>query len=287
MIDFSVFKQFDPGSTPLLDPRLNDIAKRARAYLKGRSHDEMMYAIHLANWILDGAPDLKASGNPKENRIELPPGSPAFQLRSCIEKFDLSGIKDFANAEWPHIFAALALALLAQASRRLVSNLSAVARLGYEESYSPRPIRRSLAASNYHFLVEPYHFAIDAMEAVCVADALRREKELVHQAELTAEQKAHKKISLWMSAAAIKRHEPTENVKRRFITYFYSTPHKSIRSAVQKFCDEEMIAEEWKLFRNNEINAIRTLCGALYKRGKKSAPQDERAGKKHADKTNK
>lgn len=287
MIDSSVFKQFDPGSTPLLDPRLNEIAKRARTYLKGRSHDEIMYAVMLANWILDGAPERDASGNPKENRIKLAPGSPASQLLSCIGKFDLSGIKDFANAEWSHIFSALALSLLAQANRGLVRNMSTPTHIGYEKSFSPQPIRSNFAVSNYSFLVESYHFAIDAMEAICVADTLWREKELNLQTESIAEQKACKKISLRMSDAAVKRHEPIENIKRRFIDYWQSTQPKSIRSAARKFWKEQMTPDEQSLFNNIEANAVRTLSHAISKRKKNAEVLGEQANNEHADKTNK
>src|SRR3569623_1217585 len=93
-------------------------------------------------------------------------------------------------------------------------------------------------------------YAVDAMEAVCMAECLQREPS----------RQAAKIISEQNRKAALQRHVNTSELKRQLIEFFHTGTFKSMAEAARRFYDG---LEEGKRKLLAPTNAIRTLTDAL------------------------
>ena len=101
------FQQFNPIKGDLKGPFpiiLGDMVKRARNIVKGRTLEEIEYAVSTINYLLNKA----------EYSSEIKFFGPAQLLLERIKEFDLSNQDSFPKAKWEEYFAILALAAIGE-----------------------------------------------------------------------------------------------------------------------------------------------------------------------------
>jgi len=151
------FNDFDPltGIIPshLLGGHLREISDRARSVLKGRTVKELDSAAQFIDWVIDV--HIEELGDGVESGDgELPERSDHHDVewfKQCAGKLSFSNNKDFANGNYNHYFAVLALWLV----------IDALTSVGSTPTQYPAPKPDLSEATEY---------AIQAMEAICIAD---------------------------------------------------------------------------------------------------------------------
>lgn len=259
---FSHFSPLDGRVPEYHNSEFDYIATKARAILNGRSLKEIEFGMQTVNWIMsraeleyspiinsnnfieleveEGTPDielvpliLEAQKNqkpePERPRFYY---SPATQLLNSIGKYDISNQYDMPNAIQAEYFALLALALINVACVTIDDP--------YKELDFPAT-HEELETLNYiNTLV------INSMEAVSFAKILYLNKN-----GESSEKKAQKLISLKNSAAAIKRHEPGNELKVKFLKFYQSSEFPSLAEGVRRFYDT-LSSKEKSLLHNDE-----------------------------------
>lgn len=245
---FFPFVAFDPlTGTPsqFVAGRFGQIACRARKILSGRSRSEIIAAADTLSWLLlsDAAHAIKwglLERQAKELDERNGDSSPltlsdAQLLARVVETVLLEDINEAVpNLTVPELYAVLALGLIDEAAEWEQHYLQA----GYAEDDAIYPIALS-----------PY--AVDAMEAVCMAQCLHRTEPSRQAAKIISDQNRK---------AAIKRHLHITELKRQFIEFFLAGTFKSMAEAARRFYDS---LEEGKRKLLAPTNAIRTLTDAL------------------------
>lgn len=245
---FFPFVAFEPlTGTPshFVAGRFRQIVYRARKILSGRSRREVVATADTLSWLLlcDAAQEINLDllerqaeeleeENGDSNPLTL---SDAQLLAHIVETVSLEDINEAVpNLTAPELYAVLALGLIDEAAEWEQHYMQA----GYAEDDSIYPIALS-----------PY--AVDAMEAVCMAECLQRSEPSRQAAKIISEQNRK---------AAIKRHSLINELKRQFIEFFLAGTFKSMAEAARRFYDG---LEEGRRKLLAPTNAIRTLTDAL------------------------
>lgn len=245
---FYPFVAFDPlTGTPsqFVAGRFGQIAYRARKILSRRNRSEIIAAADTLSWLLLGdsvreidlgllewhAKELDEK-NGDSSDLTL---SDAQLLARVVETVSLEDINEAVpNLTLAELYAVLALGLIDEAAEWEQHYMQA----GYAEDESIYPMGLS-----------PY--AVDAMEAVCMAESLQGDIPRIQAAKIISAQKRK---------AALKRHANTNNLKRQFIEFFHTETFKSMAEAARRFYDG---LEEGKRKLLAPTNATRTLTDAL------------------------
>src|SRR3569623_930954 len=245
---FFPFVAFDPlTGTPsqFVVGRFGQIACRARKILSGRSRSEIIAAADTLSWLLwaDTAQDINfdllkrgAKALDEENGDSSPLTlSDAQLLARIVETVSLEDINEavpYLSA--PELYAVLSFGLIDEAAEWEQHYMQA----GYTEDDAIYPVALS-----------PY--AVDAMEAVCMAVFLQGDNPRIQAAEI---------VSGKSRKAALIRHQATNELKREFILFSRSGNFKSNADAARRFYDG---LDEGKRRLLAPTNAIRTLTAAL------------------------
>lgn len=249
-----VFDAFDPleGKPPeSVGGKFEGIARRARKILANRSREEIIIAADIISWLsecdlirdrslrelqrmAEGLESDRAHGDAEgENIADY--GHEFGSLIYVMERMSLEGISDeVSNLTWPDLFAVLALGLIDDAAE-------------WERSQ-----RRPVEAEDtfYHMWHGPH--AVEAMEALCMAEGLVRQANLQREKE--------KAVSSARQQAANKRHHKTNAIKREFIKFYHAATFRSRAEAAHLYY-EGLDDDEKRLLA--PTNAENTLLKAL------------------------
>jgi len=245
---FFPFVAFDPLTgipSQFVAGRFAQIACRARKILSGRNRSEIIAAADTLSWLLlgDAAHEVKSSllerqakeleeGNSDSSHLTL---SDAQLLARVMETVSLEDINEAVpNLAVPELYAVLALGLIDEAAE-------------WEQHY----MRASYAEDDAIYPVALSPYAVDAMEAVCMAECLQRAEPSRQAAKIISEKNRN---------AAMKRHSRINELKRQFIEFFLAGTFKSMAEAARRFYDG---LEEGRRKLLAPSNAIRTLTVAL------------------------
>ena len=202
------FRYFRPktGKVPLYyGDAFSNIALRARRILRNRSQKEIQAAWSALSWFLrehvraEAALAVKAV---EENKLEYNNMSLAL-LMTYRSRINIARYHDFPKGKWSEYFSVLALGYIGLA-------------VDDEKYHTKRHIfggehRREIVIQECLT-----YWAISAMEAVTIAEALQREQKKVR----ASAKKVIEKISFQKQKAAIKRHEKTNQLKAEFVEYY-------------------------------------------------------------------
>lgn len=245
------FEAFDPieGIPPdTVAGKFWPIAYRARAILKNRSRQEIIAATDTISWLRFSdiawewqhketealVNSVNRTGNYDENFIG-PYGADVSLLNYAMERISLDGLNEaIPDLSWPELFAALTLGMIDRAAEW--------------ERREPDHVEQN--TNVYHW----WHgvFAIEAMEAVCIAEGLlKQEKSQIER---------KKAISNARQRAALKRHQKTNDLKREFIHFCATGNFKSDADAARRFLGA-LDSDKKQLLAPS--NAINTLLRAL------------------------
>ncbi|MEI8360066.1 MAG: hypothetical protein WCH13_16465 [Deltaproteobacteria bacterium] len=232
----SYYRQFDhfhplkgrPAAVPI--PALWDIAQRARKVLpQGTTVEQVISIAATINWIIDGAVAI-ASSHAEENDgpfVRRDDRHDTHWLRDLIFRYepDANRRSDFPG--YHQCFAVLALWKIADASFCIEPELGKSAHGALKNS--PVAIQW-LAAANY---------AIDATEAVCVAENLyardlgERISASIESTLPSTEELVREKLSLRAKQAAIKKHAGNHAARARVIELYRMRAYPSVEAAAQ------------------------------------------------------
>ena len=229
---YNPFKFFSPldGKVPeYFSDDFEYIVAKARIILKGRTRKQIEFGWKTVNWILfevenDITQNLKQFYKadkhnplrPKESPAIESYFSPATDLLDSICKYDISSQHEFPNAIQAEYFAILALGIIDMICEALTYRKPELATKEKEtKSQHPHAIDT---------------FAFSSMEAISFAEIF-----YLNKTDESANIKAKKLISLKNSAAAIKRHGPSNEIKVKFIHFYNSDKFPSIAEAIRRF----------------------------------------------------
>lgn len=245
---FFPFVAFDPlTGTPsqFVAGRFGQIACRARKILSGRNRSEIVSAADTLSWLLlaGAAQEINFDSlerEAKELDEEKSDSSPltlsdAQLLARAVETVSLEDINEAVpNLNLAELYAVLALGLIDEAAE-------------WEQHY----MRAGYAQDDSIFPVALSPYAVDAMEAVCMAESVQGDVPRLQAAKI---------ISGKSRNAALIRHQATNELKREFILFCRSGNFKSKADAARRFYDS---LDEEKRRLLAPTNAIRTLKEAL------------------------
>ena len=253
---YQPFRYFHPLKGKVPKYFSNDfeyIATKARKILKERNLKEIEFGMKTVNWIMEMADrdndpikdlisNLGKKETIKQKKLSILDNyySPAQWLLNSIGKYDISNQYEFQNAIHAEYFAILALAIIDGACQEIDNPIIKPLENEIEEE---RDNLKSLS-----------HLAINSMEAISFAEILFSNK--------FENIKAKDLISLQNSSAAIKRHEPGNKLKDKFIEYFFANQPISMNKAAKQFV-ESLTLEEAQIFVPTNIE--RVLKDALRK----------------------
>ncbi len=256
----AAFEDFDPKTGSFRPPweGFNRIAERARQILKDRQRIEIKYAVLVITWMLNDE-EVQEVTQKKESinatGSERTHVSPATALSACIGVIGIRRLQSFRNGSWPEFFAVLSLGLLDEAYRATQGKFSYDKQVLNQGDYDGQDFLPHVRK----FIREPWDFALDAIEAVTVAEHLKEADRLVKQM-------AEEQVSVQASDAAIERHAPLNALKEQFVDYYFSHYRgRSVNEATPRFYDKELTEEEKALLPPDREKAIRILRDAVYK----------------------
>lgn len=230
------FNQFDPltGTVPRVPfVALGEIAGRARYLLRDATAAQIIELAETVEWIIDSAvlraaEDASADDEPAPVRMQRSDGQ---WLRDSIFYYD---IRPKAGERFPHhhhAFAVLALWLVVDANFSIQPELDAI---GYHRAVLPETAeieRQWVTAGQY---------AIDAMEAICLAEELasrhadaRLERILFPNEDAGVEAAVKERISIQAKAAAIEKHKTNRAARLRAIELYSMHNYPSVEAASQ------------------------------------------------------
>lgn len=162
---------------PELHWLFGDQTQRARQLLQQRTSAELDYAFDSLEWLLQEGhhhfySDLLAGAYGPSAFLNR-----AKALRAFAPRFDLLDQPAFPQATWPEYFAALALACLGEQLHALAQPTALPADLAKRVATDPLPQLRAQAQQAT---------ALEAMEAICLAEQLQMESQLLEQIEATS-----------------------------------------------------------------------------------------------------
>lgn len=248
--NFYAFEAFDPVDgepTDFVGGKFKEIAYRARKLLVKRSRQEILAMGDTLCWLLGSELargqafeliDLhvkaldEGKGQSDFEHISL---NNVAQILRLMEKVSIDDIDDaIPGLTWPELLAVLALGEIDEA-------------IEWEQHYQQKGYPED--DSIYTMTLGPY--AVEAMEAVCAAEALQRGNPSIQAKKIVSDQ---------TRKAALKRHQATNNLKREFIHFYHSREFKSRADAARRFY---LSLPDKKQRLLTHTNAIRTLTDAL------------------------
>lgn len=253
------FRYFDPEKGPApghFSGAFEQIAGRARRILQSRNGAAILRAWAAIRWMFEnGAVREKKWDNlvrmmenveSVEDDYGIDPAldSDVALLLACREHVTISDYENFPNGTWPEYFAVLALAFIGLASDDEVE---------FSKRSGGRQESRDMA------LCENLgYWAIDAMEALSVAESLQREEALIRSLPDRIETEHKRKTSLQAKKAAIARHADLYALKEDFVEFRMGHADVASTSEVARRFLKSLPPERAKLLA--PTNAVRTLC---------------------------
>lgn len=229
------FDLFDPLTAPIpLVPyiALRNIGERGRRIIGNATLKQIIEAAESIEWIIDRA--VVAAEEEAVNNGEEPllrgHRSDAQWLRDHIYYYDIRPARGASFPHYYHCFAVLALWKIADANFSIQPELD---KLGHHQAHIPVDaplITQWTAAGTY---------AIDAMEAVCLAEELasRHAEDRLLRALLpnedSTEAQIKERISVRARAAAIKKHATNRAARLRTIELYKARNYLSVEAAAQ------------------------------------------------------
>jgi hypothetical protein len=227
------FNQFNPLRRPV--PRvpfvaLREIAERARCLLKGATVAQIVELAETVEWIIDRAAaeaneEAEAHNAPDRERGQRSDGQ---WLREAVFYYDLSPVVEARFPHHYHAFAVLTLWLVADASLSLQPELDQIGHHRRRVSESATIERQWMFAGKY---------AIDAMEAVCLAEELASRHADDRLARIlfpneasqdgSTETAIKERISVRARAAAIAKHKSNRAARLRTIELYTTRNYPS------------------------------------------------------------
>jgi translation elongation factor EF-1beta len=249
---YKPFKVFSPLKGKVPKYFSNDfeyIAAKARKILKKRSRKEIDFGMKTVNWIMEMADrdnnsidelisNLGKKENIKPKKLSIIDiyYSPAQWLLNSLGKYDISNQYEFPNAIHAEYFAILALAIIDGVCQEIKNPII-------------KPLKNKIEEERNN-LKSLSHLAFNSMEAISFAEMFYSNK--IGEIEM---KKAKDLISLQNSSAAIKRHEPGNKLKDKFIEYYYANQPISMNEAAKQFV-EKLTPEEAQLFVPTNIERV-------------------------------
>jgi hypothetical protein len=230
------FDQFDPltGVVPRVPfVALGEIAGRARHLLRDATTAQIIELAETVEWIIDSAVLEAAKASEAEDAPVLERGhrSDGQWLRDSIFYYDIQPKAGECFPYHHHAFAVLALWLVVDANFSIQPELDAI---GHHRAVLPETaeIERQWATAG--------RYAIDAMEAICLAEELAsrhaeaRLTRILFPNEGTSLDAALKeRISLQAKAAAIEKHKTNRAARLRAIELYRMHNYPSVEAASQ------------------------------------------------------
>lgn len=166
-------------------------------------------------------------------------------LLATRHAIDITGYTDFPEGTWHEYFAVFALGHIGFATRE---------DLEFQE-------RTPLTEIQSHCWSEILGYrAVDAMEAVVVAEWLKREASFTTTLEEQVGKHSQQRISLQAQRAAIARNKKTTQLKQEFLAFRKSASQDiSVAESARRFLANLDINRQKLL---TPTNAVRTLCEA-------------------------
>jgi tRNA U34 5-methylaminomethyl-2-thiouridine-forming methyltransferase MnmC len=230
------FAQFDPHSGVV--PRipygaLSEIAERARHLLQDATTAQIIELAESIEWMIDRAvqhkaKEAEAADEPVIKRFERSDGQ---WLKECAFYYDIVP-KSGERFPYHHqAFAVLALWLVADANFSIQPELD---KIGNHRAVVPE------TADIAHQWTVAGRYAIDAMEAVCMAEELssrhaeaRLVRTLFPNEDGGIESAVKKRISLQAKAAAIEKHKANRAARLRTLELYATHNYPSVEAASQ------------------------------------------------------
>ncbi len=230
------FNQFDPltGAVPRVPfVALGEIADRARHLLRDATTAQIIDLAETVEWIIDSAVALANEEADEDNApdLERRQRSDGQWLRDRIFFYDISPKPGERFPCHHHAFAVLALWLVTDANFSIQPELD---QIGHHRAVLPETAdieRQWVTAGRY---------AIDAMEAICLAEALasrhadaRLERILFPNEASGIEAAVKERISIQAKAAAIEKHKTNRAARLRAIELYSMHNYPSVEAAAQ------------------------------------------------------
>lgn len=227
------FNQFDPltGAVPRVSfVALGEIAACARRLLSDATTVQIIELAETVEWIIDSA---VAQANEEADADNAPnlERSDGQWLRDSVFFYDISPKPGERFPCYHHAFAVLALWLVADANFSIQPELD---QIGHHRAVFPETAdieRQWVTAGRY---------AIDAMEAICLAEALasrhadaRLERILFPNEASGIEAAVKERISIQAKAAAIEKHKSNRAARLRAIELYSMHNYPSVEAAAQ------------------------------------------------------
>ena len=230
------FEQFDPltGAVPRIPfVALGEIAGRARRLLRDATTAQVIELAETVEWIIDStvvdaAKEADAEDAPVLERAQRSDGQ---WLRDSIFYYDIGPKPGESFPHYHHAFAVLALWLVADANFSIQPELD---RIGHHRAVLPE------TADTGQQWMTAGRYAIDAMEAVCLAEELasrhaaaRLERILFPNEGDGIEAAVKARISIQAKAAAIEKHKTNRAARLRTVELYTTHNYPSVEAAAQ------------------------------------------------------
>ena len=230
------FEQFDPltGAVPRIPfVALGEIAGRARRLLRDATTAQVIELAETVEWIIDStvvdaAKEADAEDAPVLERAQRSDGQ---WLRDSIFYYDIGPKPGESFPHYHHAFAVLALWLVADANFSIQPELD---RIGHHRAVLPE------TADTGQQWMTAGRYAIDAMEAVCLAEELasrhaaaRLERILFPNEGDGIEAAVKARISIQAKAAAIAKHKTNRAARLRAVELYTTHNYPSVEAAAQ------------------------------------------------------
>jgi hypothetical protein len=230
------FEQFDPltGAVPRIPfVALGEIAGRARRLLRDATTVQIIELAETVEWIIDSAvvdaaKEADAEDAPVRERAHRSDGQ---WLRDSIFYYDIGPKPGESFPHYHHAFAVLALWLVADANFSIQPELD---RIGHHRAVLPE------TADTGQQWMTAGRYAIDAMEAVCLAEELasrhaaaRLERILFPNEGDGIEAAVKARISIQAKAAAIEKHKTNRAARLRTVELYTTHNYPSVEAAAQ------------------------------------------------------
>lgn len=214
---------------PTLESVLGDQTQRARKILQTRSAAELDYGFESLNWLLgEGSRVFSA------DFVRGVYGDEAFTnrpkvLRALAPRFDLVDQSAFPQATWAEYFALLALACTGEQLYMQKQPLKLPPAL--QQIYDQDALAR-------HHEQELRDAAVEAMEAVCIAEQLQAEAAWLQKLEAVSAEAAAKLREAGQQGGRV-RAKPFNDLRKALLDYYdQHLTERSNRGAAKQLCNK-------------------------------------------------
>lgn len=265
--------------------RIDEIATRARKILEGRTVEQLEVAAEIVEWMIDEFYDHARTDSGSEDlaRGDL---QDVWVLRQQIDAYDFSDDSDFPNARRHEFFAVVALWLAIDAHLFCFPADEEAIRQRYARITSSEATMRFIVQSEADPMNRAHRMAesaVDAMEALCIAEQMEAEarshdahmellvKLAQTQQELAAAQglaeeqieiKAKEKVSRTAAKNGAKAHVENRRMKDEAFAWFAAHRHEfptleSMAPEITKLCPVAWrTARKWLTEFNRKLSPL-------------------------------